>query len=126
MPVFPALHRLLLDLLAGCVGRCARHAWATLLVATAISASLLWYTATHLGINTDTAGMLDPDLPFQRAAREFNDAFPALNDQVVIVVEAASGGAAAATADELARRLREQPWGGPLWARRSWRRHRTR
>lgn len=109
MSVFVVLQRLFLDRLTGCVRLCVRHARAVLGAGTALSVLLLWYTATHLGINADTAGMLDPDLPFQRAAREFNDAFPVLDDQIVIIVEATAGGTAAAGADELARRLRAHP-----------------
>lgn len=109
MSAFATLHRNLLAALTACVRLSARRAWVTLLTATALSGALLWYTSANLGINTDTEDMLDSDLPFRRAAREFNEVFPVLNDQIVIVVEAASGGAAASAADELARRLRGHP-----------------
>jgi hypothetical protein len=125
MRTVASLHRLLLDVLTACVRVSARHAAGVLAAGTAASIALLAYTVTHLGINTDTAGMLDPDLPFQRAAQEFNEAFPVLNDQMVVVVESAQGGAAAAAADELAARLRDhadliqsvyQPGGGDYFA----------
>lgn len=109
MSVFATLHRTFLATLTACVRLCARRAWVTLSIATAFSGALLWYTTANLGINTDTEGMLDQDLPFRRAAREFDAAFPVLNDQIVIIVEAASGSAAAAASDALAQRLRRHP-----------------
>lgn len=53
-------------------------------------ATLGWlvYVATHLGFNLDNKKMIDPDLPFQRAAREFSKHFPDLDDALLIVVDA--------------------------------------
>lgn len=109
MNSFEPVRRLVRTALIACVRFSARHAIAVLVAATFVSALLLWYAAAHVAINTDTAGMLDPDLPFQKAGREFDAAFPVLNDQIVAVVESAHGGPAVSAADDLARRLRRYP-----------------
>lgn len=49
-----------------------------------------WYTATHLGINTDTAALLSADLPFRQAQRHYQREFPALVDAFVAVVDGAT------------------------------------
>jgi len=64
-----------------------RHA-GTVLVATAILLALfVTYTFTHIGIDTDTADMLSPDLPWQQNRAEFKEAFPQFDDSLIIVVQ---------------------------------------
>lgn len=105
-----------------------RHAVATLLAAVLITLAAAWYTATHLGIDTDTSNMLDPRLPHRQAARALDAAFPRLPGEVVVTVEAAGTGRAAALADTLAATLAaradivhrlHQPGGGPWFARQA-------
>ena len=119
------MHRALLDTLACCVRLSVQHAKALLLAATVLSAGLLWYTADHVAIHTDTADMLDANLPFRKAGHDFDSAFPQLSNQIVIVVEADRGSTATSAADKLAVRLREhaqvlqsvfQPAGGDFFA----------
>lgn len=45
----------------------------------------LFYTAQHLGIDTDTTKILSEDLPFQQERKRFIEAFPQ-NDQAILVV----------------------------------------
>jgi hopanoid biosynthesis associated RND transporter like protein HpnN len=61
-----------------------RVATATLIV----TALLLAFTATHLGINSDNVDLLDENLPSRRALDEFSKLFPILNDAFLIVVDA--------------------------------------
>ncbi|CAA6603015.1 conserved membrane hypothetical protein [Rhodospirillaceae bacterium LM-1] len=46
-----------------------------------------YWAATHIKIRTDTNGMLSPDLPFQRLSQEISNAFPHLNDTLLVVVD---------------------------------------
>jgi hopanoid biosynthesis associated RND transporter like protein HpnN len=91
-----------------------------------LTAGLLYYTVTHLSLNTDTEDMLDPNLPFRRLEREFDRAFPQFSDLIVVVVEATNPAKAQDVADTLADRIREKhalirsvyrPGGGAFFAR---------
>jgi hopanoid biosynthesis associated RND transporter like protein HpnN len=67
------------------------------------------YIAGNIALNTDTTDMLAADLPFRKAWREEDEAFPQFDNTVVVVVEGetpdlADDGAAALTA-----RMRRQP-----------------
>lgn len=62
----------------------------TLLFALAITGLAFWLTATHLKLDTDPARMLDPELPFVTAQREYSEAFPMFRKLLVVVVEAES------------------------------------
>lgn len=109
MSILAPMHRVLLRTLVGAVRLSVAHAKLWLFAATLLSGGLLWYTVTHVAINTDTADMLDKSLPFRKAAHEFDAAFPHLSDQIVIVVEAVHSGAATSAAEQLSEKLREYP-----------------
>jgi len=91
------------------VGFSVRNAWLVLLLAALGTWGALTYTAGHLAIDTDTANMLDPELPHRQAHRRFRAAFPAQTGDVVVFTEAASAGAADDAADALAAKLAERP-----------------
>src|SRR5579885_731124 len=84
-----------------------RRAGAVVILALLATAGLAWYTATHIALDTDTTKMLDRNLPFRKAGREFSAAFPQLGDQIVLVAEHA--GEASDAADDLAAALRKRP-----------------
>ena len=69
MSVLAPMHRALLSTLVGAVRLSVRYANSVLIAATVVSALLLWYTAGHVAINTDTTDMLDANLPFRKAKR---------------------------------------------------------
>lgn len=90
------------------------------------SAALLYYGASRLSINTDTADMLAPELPFRQADRKFEQAFPQLSDLIVVIAEAGVASRANDVADQLAAALARsngpfryvyQPGRGPFFAR---------
>ena len=90
-----------------------------------LTGGLLYYTKTHLALNSNTAEMLDPNLPFRQMERELERAFPQLADNIVVVVEAETPAEAGDVADALAERIRlnrevvesvYQPGGGPFFA----------
>lgn len=74
-----------------------------------VTAALLYYTVTHLGIDTNTDKMLDQKLPFLQHEHEFERAFPQFDDVMVIVVEASDTPQAQAAGDAMAARLRSRP-----------------
>ena len=90
-----------------------------------LTGGLLYYTKTHLALNSNTAEMLDPNLEFRRMERELERTFPQLADNIVVVVEAETPAEAGDVADALTERIREnrevvesvyQPGGGPFFA----------
>jgi hopanoid biosynthesis associated RND transporter like protein HpnN len=86
-----------------------RSALWVLLLAILTSAGALGYAVGHLGINTSTKEMLSEDLPFRRNDRAMDQAFPQLDQQILVVVEAVSAERAEAAADRIARGLAARP-----------------
>jgi hopanoid biosynthesis associated RND transporter like protein HpnN len=83
-----------------------RHAAAVVgvsLLLTVVSAAA---TVNWLGLNTDTRAMLSEDLPFRRLTKQFETAFPVLEQPMIIVVDAESASRAREAAAALAERLR--------------------
>lgn len=96
------------------LGRVTRFPFATLLVLVALSGLALQLAADRLGFDTDTANLLDPDMPFRQAFTRYTEQFPQYQNTLVAVVEAPAPEYAAATADRLARELRRQDGMFPL------------
>ena len=69
------------------------------LIAAIVVAALLRYTGTHLSVDTDTANMLSPQLPWRQAERALGRLFP--NSPLLVVVE----GDTPELADDAQRRL---------------------
>jgi hopanoid biosynthesis associated RND transporter like protein HpnN len=86
-----------------------RKAGWVLMSAFLLSAMCLSYTATHLYLDTDTAKMLDPNLPYRQLDLEIERAFPQLHELIVVVVESDTAERAEEVADEMATRLHETP-----------------
>jgi len=87
--------------------RAARRAWlAVLLLALAGSALAAGYAARNLGINTDTADMIAPTLPWRQRHIDFREQFPHFEDNLVIVIDARTPDLAASAADRLTDALR--------------------
>lgn len=93
-------------------------AWASAVVArprlTAIVTLLLtalaaWYAAGNLGVNTDTANMISPTIPWRQHFNEYRDAFPLRDRNLLIVIDAPTRERADEFAAELLEELRKQP-----------------
>jgi len=93
-------------------------AWASAVVArprlTAVASLGLtvlagWYAAGNLGVNTDTANMISPTIPWRQHYNEYRDAFPLRDRNLLIVIDAPTPQRADEFATELLRELREQP-----------------
>jgi len=91
-----------------------------------LTVGLLYYTATHLVLDSDTMNMLDPDLSFRQQKVDFEKAFPQMDGILVIVIEAKESARARNAADQLTDILQQepnlyrslyQPGNGPFFAR---------
>ena len=66
----------------------ARGAWAIVVIAFVSAWFAFTYARNNLGINTDTAEMISPELSFRKTFADYEQAFPNHAGNVVIVVEA--------------------------------------
>ena len=85
-----------------------RFAWTVLIAVLAGTGFLGWYTATNLGMNSDTAGLLSPDLPFRKLSRDFKAAFPHDSGRLAIVLDGANEDKVADGAAKLAAQLKRE------------------
>ncbi len=120
------LDRLYFGALIGLADFSRRRAWWVLAAAVLVSAASLVYTVTHFTISTNMSRMLSQDLPFERAQRQFNKAFPGLNKTLLVVVQSDSQALSRRDAGRLTHWLRRhgqgitqvsQPDGGRFFAR---------
>ncbi|MBL8671282.1 MAG: MMPL family transporter [Alphaproteobacteria bacterium] len=88
---------------------CARQAWVVVALSAVATIAAGLYVANRVAINTDTADMLDPALPFRARAEEYKRIFPQFADALLVVVDAPTPGAASDAASALAARLRAAP-----------------
>ncbi|MEA3277659.1 MAG: MMPL family transporter [Pseudomonadota bacterium] len=104
---------------------CRAPVW-VLIGAAALAALSAHYAARNLGVNTDTADLLSPDLPFLIAQRRFERLFPDYDDTLLLVLEADTPERAREAADRLASRVEREstlyesvfrPRGGDFFAR---------
>ncbi|HQR10192.1 MAG TPA: MMPL family transporter [Casimicrobiaceae bacterium] len=106
------------------VGRCARHAW--LVLATAALAGVLAsvYAARHIAIDTNTATLISPDLPWRQREIDFARTFPQRVAVIAVVVDGTSPELAEQATSALAKRLAgksgailglRRPDGGPFF-----------
>ena len=70
------------------VGGCQRLAIWVIGIIGLLTVGFLYYTATHLVLDSDTMNMLDPDLSFRQQKVDFELAFPQMDEILVIVIEA--------------------------------------
>ena len=93
-------------MLAGWIGGMHRGAGWVVAAAIAASAMSLWFTASNLGINTDTTDMIDETLPFRQAVKDYDRAFPLSIDTLILVIDGETPDLAEDAATQLAERLR--------------------
>ncbi len=82
-----------------------RCPWTLLLLSLLLCGATLYYTIKNLEINTNTAEMLSPDLPFQQNQAHFNQAFPDDATTIIFVVEAETPEESSQAAGKLAEQL---------------------
>ena len=80
------------------------------LVLAAVAGALsLGYARGHLGINTDTADMISPSLPWRQDFIAYREAFPSRDRNLLVVVDAPAPVTAERFAAALAKRLKAMP-----------------
>jgi hypothetical protein len=94
-----------------------RNAVAVVLAGILLAGLSAAWSASHLGVSTDTDAMFAAHLPWRQRALAFDRAFPQFRDLLVAVVEADSPETAEATAAGLVAALEAQP-GEKLFVRR--------
>ena len=94
-------------LLARWVSGVRRHAWLVVLLALASAGLSLRYAAGNLGINTDTADIISPQLAWRQDYIDYKSAFPADVDTLIVVVSAETPALASEAGRSLAQVLRE-------------------
>jgi len=85
-----------------------RRAAAVAILILALAVGAGWYVARHIAIDSDTGKLVDPNLPWQKAAADLDRQFPQNQDLLVALVDGSTadqaGDAAAALTRALERR----------------------
>lgn len=90
------------------VGVVSRHAWVAILLCVATAAWSVYYAANNLGISTDTANMISPDLAWRKNHNAYKAAFPSDVDNLIIVIDGNTPEIASRASRILAELLREE------------------
>lgn len=85
-----------------------RFPWLLILLALLLAGNSLYYTAKNLGVNTNTAQMLSPDLPFQKNRQRIEDEFPQDANVIILVVDALTPEQTSMASNTLAATLKQQ------------------
>ena len=103
-----------------------RRPWTVLAVSALLTAVCLFVAVTRFAINTDTASLLSPSLPWRQAEIAFDRAFPQRTELVAVVIDGKTPEIAEEAAERLTAGLRgepatfrsvERPDGGPFFAK---------
>jgi hopanoid biosynthesis associated RND transporter like protein HpnN len=86
-----------------------RHRKLVIVLAGLLSAWSAYYAATRLGINTDTANMISPELQWRQDFNEYRESFAARDRNMVVVVDAPSEAVADAFSTKLVAHLEQRP-----------------
>ncbi len=117
-------NRTLRALISRVVGSCARHAWLVLAAAAVAGVLASVYAARHIAIDTNTATLISPDLPWRQREIDFAKTFPQRVAVIAVVVDGTSPEVAEQATAALAKRLAEKsgailglrrPDGGPFF-----------
>lgn len=85
-----------------------RFPWILILLTISLTAASLHYTINNLGVNTNTAEMLSPDLPFQKNRQRIEAEFPQDANVIILVVDALTPEETSQAANTLAEALKSQ------------------
>ena len=86
-----------------------RFPWLLLVAVFAFCSLTLYYTVNNLGVNTNTAEMLSPDLPFQKNRIRLESTFPKEAETLLMVVEATTPEKTAQATENLISQLQYHP-----------------
>jgi len=91
------------------VATACRFRWPVIVLFVAAATYGGHYSAQHLGMNVDTAGMLSSKLPFQQRSITLGKAFPQFTDNILIVIDAATPDQADDAAAAVVRFMEQRP-----------------
>jgi hopanoid biosynthesis associated RND transporter like protein HpnN len=91
-----------------CEQKIVHFPWLIITFALLLCASSAYYTYEHLSVNTNTAEMLSPDLPFQQNQQKIDTAFPQDAYTTLFVIDGNSPEEAAQSATNTLHLLREK------------------
>ena len=91
------------------VAFCVARAWLVVTLTLALAAFGVFLTITRFAINTDTARLISPEVPWRQNEISYAGAFPQLKDSVVAVIDAKTAEAADEAAERLNKGLAGQP-----------------
>ncbi len=103
-----------------------RHPRRIVALAVLITIAGGYYTATHLGVNTDTEDMLSGRLSWRVQYERYKGAFPQYTDEILVIIDGATAGLAAEAQLAIGERLQAAPalfetvylpGGGPFFER---------
>ena len=97
------------DFLVRVVEQCRRAALWVVIGCLALAGLSAVYTVTTLTLDTDPMNLLDSDLPFRQLQRDFEAAFPQLDNLILVVVDEGSAERRREAVHTLAERLERQP-----------------
>ena len=100
---------LLGNALAACVGAILRFRRITILVWLALAGFGIHEAVSKLGIDTDTADLISPELPWRQDFIAYRESFPSRDRNLIVVIDAESAWQADAFAADLADALRAEP-----------------
>ena len=75
-------------IIATAVSHAVRHPLITVAVVIGLTIASLYYASQNLGINTDTADMISPELPWRQDFIAYREGFPARDRNIVAVIDA--------------------------------------
>jgi hypothetical protein len=113
-------------LIASVVATCARRPMRVVIAAMLLTAAALVYVVAYFAIDTDSARLIDDNVPWRQREKAFDAAFPHRTDLIAIVVDGGTPEIAEQATARLAQRLLSdasryravwRPDGGPFFDR---------
>jgi hopanoid biosynthesis associated RND transporter like protein HpnN len=102
-------------MLESLVGWCLRRPWMVVIVTLALTAAGAYLTATRFAIDTDTAHLFSPSVPWRANETRLYKSFPELEDLIVAVIDAPTPEEAEKGADALRDALTGKPLISKVW-----------
>ena len=107
------------------VGTCAGHPWIVLVSAAVLGVIASAYAATHIAMDTNTATLISPDLPWRQREIDYAKMFPQRVAVIAVVVDGTTPEIAEQATATLAEHLADadsiialrRPDGGPFFNR---------
>ncbi len=85
-----------------------RFPWLIIILTILLGSASLYYTVNNLGINTNSAEMLSPDLPFQKNTQRIEEEFPQDSRVIILVIDTLTPEETSQTAVTVAEKLKQQ------------------